>query len=157
GARCEQAANRGKGLPEMTLRTRAAVLTAAATALLVAAATASADPGGSKNSLTLAATCGQATVMLVVNSSNGQGAGAQNHDTPPSSPAHVVGSSAVVHPEAFNLLFSFTPAGGTTQSFLDTDARKTPRTPVTCAIHFSQTDPAGDTFALDGTVGGWFS
>jgi hypothetical protein len=141
----------------MGLRRRAAVLTAAGTALLVGAATASADPSGSKNSLTFPATCGSATVMLVVNNANGQGAGSQNNETAVFSPAQVAGSNAVFHPEAFDLLFSFTPAGGTTQSFLNTDARKTPRTPVTCTVHYSQTDPQGDTFALDGTVGGWFS
>jgi hypothetical protein len=141
----------------MGLRTRAAVLTAAGTALLVGAATASADPSGSKNATTLPATCGSATVMLVVNSANGQGVGAQDNNTAPFAPAHVVGSSAVFHPEAFDLLFSFTPAGGPTQSFLNTNARKNPQTPVTCTIHFSQTDPQGNTFALDGTVGGWFS
>jgi hypothetical protein len=141
----------------MGLRTRAAVLTAAATALLVGAATASADPGGSKNSLTFPATCGSATVLLVVNNANGQGAGSQDNATAVFSPAQVVGSNAVFHPEAFNLLFSFTAAGGPTESFLNTATRKTPRTPVTCTVHFSQTDPEGNTFALDGTVGGWFS
>jgi hypothetical protein len=141
----------------MGLRTRAAVLMAAGTALLVGAATASADPVGSKGSMTLPATCGQATVMLVVNSANGQGAGAQNNNTAPFAPAQVLGSNAVFHPEAFDLTYSFTPAGGATQSFLNTNARKNPQTPVTCTIHSSQTDPAGNPFALDGTVGGWFS
>jgi hypothetical protein len=31
-------------------------------------------------------------------------------------PAHVIGSTAVFIPTAFNVTFSFTPTGGTTQS-----------------------------------------
>jgi hypothetical protein len=92
-----------------------------AAALLATAGVAHADPTGSKNSLTLPATCGGRTVILVVNSANGQGAGAQNNNTAPFAPAHVVGSNAVFHPTAFNLTFTFTAANGESNSFLKSE------------------------------------
>jgi hypothetical protein len=139
------------------LRRTTVVLAVAASVSAVIAGSASADPTGSKNNLTLPATCNGAPVTLVVNSANGQGIGQEDQNTAPFAPAHVVGSTAVFHPAVFDLLFSSTPAGGTTQSFLNTNAQKNAKTPVTCTIHFSETDPAGDTFALDGTVSGFFS
>jgi hypothetical protein len=139
------------------LRRTTVVLAVVASVCVVMASAASADPTGSKNNLMLPATCNAATVLLVVNSANGQGSGQEDQNTAPFAPAHVVSSTAVFHPTAFNLLFSQTPADGTTQSFLNTNAQANPKTPVTCTIHFSQTDPAGDTFALDGTVAGFLS
>jgi hypothetical protein len=136
---------------------RITVAIAVAAIGLAMAASASADPSGAKNSLTLPATCGNSTVMLVVNSANGQGAGSQEQNTAPFSPAHVVGSNAVFHPTLFDLTYSETSAGGPTESFVNTDAMRNPKTPATCTIHFSETDPGGDTFAIDGTVSGFFS
>jgi hypothetical protein len=133
------------------------VLAVVASVSAVIASSASADPTGSKNNLTLPATCNGAPVTLVVNSANGQGSAQEDQNTAPFAPAHVVGSTAVFHPTVFNLLFSQTPAGGTTQSFLNTNAQNNAKTPVTCTIHFSETDPAGDTFTLNGTVKGFFS
>jgi hypothetical protein len=48
-------------------------------------------------------------------------------------PAHVIGSTAVFIPTAFNLTFSFTPTGGTTQSETDTSAKAhQPSNAVSC-------------------------
>jgi hypothetical protein len=123
----------------------------------VVAAVATADPTNPKNSFSFPATCNGVTVDFVVNSANGQGAGSQNNDTAPFAPAHVVGSNEVFHPTAFDLTFSFTPAGGPTESFLNTDAMRNAKTPVTCTIDYSQTDADGNTFAIDGTAWGFFS
>ena len=50
-------------------------------------------------------------------------------------PAHVIGSTAVFIPTAFNLTFSFTPTGGTTQSETDTAAKQNQaKGSVTCNI-----------------------
>jgi hypothetical protein len=95
--------------------------------------------------------------LFVVNSANGQGSGAQNQNTAPFAPAHVVGSNAIFHPTVFDLTFSETPAGEPTESFTNTNSMRNPKTPVTCTIHYSQTDPAGDTFAINGTASGFFS
>jgi hypothetical protein len=125
---------------------------------LVFAAAASADPTGSKNAFNAWATCSNGmSVPIVVNSSNGQGAGSQNNTTSEWAPAHVVGSPAVFHPTVFDLTFTFTPAGGTPESFVQQDARLTGKTQVTCSLNGSQTDPAGDTFVLSGNVSGWLS
>ena len=132
------------------------MLVAVACAALLIATSALADPTGSKNNLTIPATCNGATVMIVVNNANGQGAGTQNQNTAPFAPAHVIGNNLVFHPSVFDLLFSFTPTGGTTESFLNTNAMRNPKTPVLCTIHFSDTGPDG-TFALDGNVWGFFS
>jgi hypothetical protein len=126
-------------------------------AALLTATAALADPSGSRNSLTFPANCNGSTVMLVVNSSNGQGSGSQNQNTAPFSPAHVVGSNAIFHPTVFDLQFTFT-FGGETMSSLDTNAMQNPKTPVACTINFSAVvDPAGDTLSLNGTVWGWVS
>jgi hypothetical protein len=141
----------------MSLLRRTFALVAVASAALLAATSAFADPGGSKNSLTFPVSCNGVPVTFVVNSANGQGSGSQNQTTAPFAPAHVVGSNAIFHPTAFNLTFSFTPAGGPTFSSLDTATMRNPRTPVTCTINFSQTDTAGNTFALNGTASGYFT
>jgi hypothetical protein len=63
----------------------------------------------------------------------------------------------VFHPTVFNLTFTFTPAGGPPQSFLQQDSRQTGKTQTTCSVTGSQSDPAGDTFSISGTVSGWLS
>jgi hypothetical protein len=55
------------------------------------------------------------------------------------------------------LTFTFTPAGGSPQSFTNTDVRKNGKIAVTCDISGSQMDAQGDTFSLSGTVAGWTS
>jgi hypothetical protein len=129
-----------------------------AAAALVAVGSASADPTGAKNSFSGWATCTNGvSAPFVVNSANGQGSGAQNNTTATWTPAHITINNLVFHPSAFDLTFTFTPAGGgPSQSFTNTASRPHP-TPVTCTISGSQTDSAGDTFSLSGTVAGWFS
>ena len=125
---------------------------------LVFAAAASADPTGSKNAFFAWATCTNGmSVPIVVNNANGQGAGSQDKTTAEWAPAHVIGSKAVFHPTVFDLTFTFTPAGGTPQSFVQQDARQVGKTQTMCSLSASQTDPAGDTFVLTGTVSGWLS
>jgi hypothetical protein len=140
------------------LRLSAALLVVLAGSLVVAAS-AGADPTGSKNSFVFHATCDDGlSAPVVVNSSNGQGSGAQNNTTAEWAPAHVVGSNLVFHPTVFNLLFTFTPAGGgEPQSFPQIDSRQVNKTQTTCMVSGSQSDPQGDTFSISGTVGGWFS
>ena len=54
-------------------------------------------------------------------------AGAQDNNTAPFSPAHVVGTNEIFHPTAFDLTFTFTPPGGEPQSFVDTLSRSPAR------------------------------
>lgn len=138
---------------------KCALTLSACVLLLIFAAAASADPTGSKNSFSAWATCDNGmSVPVVVNSANGQGAGQQDNNTAEWSPAHVVGSSAVFHPTVFNLMFTFTPAGGgTPQSFLQQDSRQVNKTQTTCSLYGSESDPAGDTFTVSGQVSGWLS
>jgi hypothetical protein len=141
------------------VRKAAVVLCIAGLLGLVVASAAIADPTGSKNSFSALATCDNGmTVPIVVNSANGQGAGQQDKNTAEWTPAHVVGSSLVFHPTVFDLTFTFTPADGSpSQSFTQEDARQDSKTQTTCWITGSQSDPAGDTFSIAGTVGGWLS
>jgi len=135
-----------------------AVLLCACLLGLVFAAAASADPTGSKNAFTAIATCDNGmTVPIVVNNANGQGAGAQEHANAEWAPAHVVGSTAVFHPTVFDLLFTFTPAGGTPETFVQQDARQVNKTQITCSLYGEKSDPAGDTFVITGLVSGWLS
>lgn len=139
------------------MRKYAALLCACLLGLVFAAA-ASADPTGSKNAFSFMATCDNGmTVPLVVNNANGQGAGAEKNVTAEWAPAHVIGSTAVFHPTVFDLTFTFTPAGGTPESFVQQDSRQTDKSQTTCSLYGSQSDPAGDTFVLTGSVSGWLS
>jgi hypothetical protein len=139
------------------LRLCAAAFAVLAAALVFSAA-ASADPTKPKNAFSGTAMCTNGVSgPFVVNSANGQGSGAQNNNTAEWTPAHITNSNLVFHPAVFDLTFSFTPAGGPTQSFTNTDARPHAPAPVICTISGSQTDQAGDTFSLQGTVAGWFS
>jgi hypothetical protein len=127
-------------------------------ALVATAGIAHADPTGSKNSFSFPANCGGRTVNLVVNNANGQGSGSQNNNTAPFAPAHVVGRNDVFHPTVFSLTFTFTPAGGEPQSFLNDNAQKNAKTPVECRINYTAPpDSEGNTFGLSGTVLGYFS
>jgi hypothetical protein len=116
--------------------------------LAVLAQSAAADPLNAKNSSILTADCGAAQVMVVVNG-NGE-----------FTPAHVIGSTAVFIPTAFNLTFSFTPTGGETQSETDTSAKAhQPSNAVTCELPAALntfTSPEG-TFTISGTVTGFFT
>ena len=137
---------------------KSAMLLCACLLGLVFAAAASADPTGSKNAFTATATCDNGmTAPIVVNNANGQGAGAQNHTTAEWAPAHVVGSTAVFHPTVFDLAFTFTPAGGTPETFVQQDSRQVNKTQITCSLYGAKSDPAGDTFVISGLVSGWLS
>src|SRR4029078_9737569 len=94
----------------MLKRVVSLALVTAAVAVLAQAA--SADPTNAKNSQVITATCGAQQFQVSVNG-NGE-----------FTPAHVIGSTAVFVPTAFNLTFSFTPTGGTTQSETDTSAKQ---------------------------------
>ena len=114
----------------------------------VLAQTASADPTNARNSQVITAMCGSQQVQVSV---NGQGE---------FTPGHVIGSTAIFVPTAFNLTFSFTPTGGTTQSETDTAAKRNQvKGTVTCDIPAALntfTSPEG-TFTLSGTVTGFFT
>lgn len=139
------------------LRRRALVTVLVVLGTLVSVGAASADPTQAKNSFSGMATCTNGLdAPFVVNSGNGQGSGSQEKNTAEWTPAHITVNNLVFHPSAFDLTFSFTPAGGTTESFTNTDSRDKPG-PVTCDISGSQTDAAGDTFSLSGSVTGWFT
>ena len=99
---------------------RYAVLGAAVLALAVFVPAASADPLNAKNSLAFPATCGGQTVQVVVNG-NGR-----------FTPAHVVGSTAVFVPQAFDITFEFTPTGGTTETETETSSKPNPSRRARC-------------------------
>jgi hypothetical protein len=112
------------------------------------AQTASADPLKAKNSLLVTANCGTTQVMLSVNG-NGE-----------FTAAHVVGDTSVFVPTAFDLTFSFTPTGGTTESETDTSAKThQPSNAVTCEIPAAlNTFPTPEgTFTLSGHATGFFT
>ena len=139
---------------------KAAAATAALVAMLVLAATASADPTQAKNSFTFWATCDNGlSAPVVVNNANGQGSGTNNHPFQAQwAPAHIVGSSLVFHPASFNLTFTFfDAASGQTFTNSEVATRTNGTSASSCKIAGSQTDPAGDVFSIAGTVGGWFS
>jgi hypothetical protein len=112
------------------------------------AQTASADPVNAKNVLIVTANCGTSQLMLAVNG-NGE-----------FQAAHVIGKTSVFIPTAFDLTFSFTPTGGTTESDTDTSAKAhQPSNAVTCELPAALntfTSPEG-TFTLSGTVTGFFT
>ena len=115
--------------------------------LAVFAQAASADPLNAKNSSVFTANCGATQLRVVVNG-NGE-----------FTPAHVIGSTAVFIPTAFNLTFSFTPTGGTTQSETDTSAKNGPiQNTVTCSIPLQTlfSGPQG-TGTIQGSVTGFFT
>ena len=127
---------------------RSIIVALAAVAVGVLAQTASADPTNAKKSQFFTAICGSQQLQVSVNGSG------------EFTPAHVLGSTAVFVPTAFNLTFSFTPTGGTTQSETDTAAKQNQaKGTVTCNIPAALntfTSPEG-TFTLSGTVTGFFT
>ena len=128
---------------------RRLVVTIAAMALVAVAAVsaASGDPGNAKGALRINATCGARAVTVIV---NGNGVFA---------PAHVVGSTSMFIPTAFNLTFTFTPTTGSPTVEHETSAKAAAiKNTVTCTIP-SQTlfsGPEG-TGVLQGTVTGFFT
>jgi hypothetical protein len=111
------------------------------------APTAGADPVNAKGSLQIDAMCpGMAPFTVVVNG-NGE-----------FTPAHVLGSTSVFIPTAFDTTMTFTPTGGTTETNHDTSAKAAPITnTITCTIPFqSFTAPFG-TFTIEGSVTGFLT
>jgi hypothetical protein len=112
------------------------------------AQTAAADPVNAKKSDVFTAVCGETQLMVSVNG-NGE-----------FTAAHVISSTSVFIPTAFNLTFSFTPTGGVTESETDTSAKAhQPGNAVTCELPAELntfTTPDG-TFTLSGTVTGFFT
>jgi opacity protein-like surface antigen len=127
---------------------RALVVSLIAICAAIVAQAASADPSNAKNSLLVNLTCAGKSVQASVNG-NGE-----------FTPGHVVGSTAMLIPTAFNLTFSFTPTGGSTQSETDTAAKHNAgNNSVTCQVPANQntfTTPDG-TLVLSGTVTGFFT
>jgi hypothetical protein len=108
---------------------------------------AAADPINAKNSFTFPATCDDGQTVQIVVNGNGE-----------FSPAHVVGSTAVFIPEAFNVTFEFTPPGGPTQSETDTSSKHNVHGDlVTCSFDVTQTFPEGGTIHLFGSATGFFT
>ena len=127
------------------------VALAAIVALLAVTAvqTASADPVNAKEAGLFTAVCGSTQLSVVV---NGNGT---------FSPAHVIGSTAVFIPTAFDLTFTFTPSGGGVPEVeTETSAKQNAGRPtVTCALPAQLNtviSPEG-TFTLSGTVTGFFT
>ena len=115
--------------------TLAAALMAGAVA--VGGGAAGADPTNAKSALQVPLRCPGRNVTVVVNG-NGE-----------FTPGHVVGSTAMFIPTAFNLTFS---GPGVTEH--DTAAKKNPPTNVvTCTINAS----LGGGFSINGTVTGFFT
>ena len=128
------------------LRRLCVALTLGILMLAALAQGAAADPINAKNSFSFPATCDGRTVQLVVNG-NGE-----------FTPAHVVGSTAVFIPEAFNVTFEFTLPGEPTQSETDTSSKPNVHGDlVTCSFDVTQTFPEGGTVHLFGTVTGFFT
>ena len=128
---------------------RVTVIALFAIVLGVFAQSASADPVNAKNAGFFTAVCGSTQLQVVV---NGNGV---------FTPAHVIGSTSVFVPTAFDLTFSFTPSGGGAPE-VDTETSAKARQPdkaVTCQLPGALntvTSPEG-TFTLDGTVTGFFT
>jgi hypothetical protein len=130
------------------LRRVTMVIALFAIVLAVFAQAASADPLNAKKSQVFFANCGGPNLIVSV---NGNGA---------FTPAHVIGSTAVFIPTAFNLTATFTPTGGSPQSEAITDAKAhQPSNAVTCTLPAALntvTTPEG-TFTISGTVTGFFT
>ena len=127
---------------------RGVIVALVTVAVAVLAQTASADPTNAKNSQVITAICGAQQLEVSVNG-NGE-----------FTPAHVIGSTAMFVPTAFNVTFSFTPTGGTTESETDTSAKHNQaKGTVTCDIPGDlNTFPSPDgTFTISGTVTGFFT
>jgi hypothetical protein len=125
-------------------------LVIAAFAALAAAAIvpgATADPTHAKNATQIHAVCGGQPVEVVVNG-NGE-----------FTPAHVLGSTSMFIPTAFDTTFTFTPTGGTPMSETDTSAKAGPiKNTITCTIPLQPlfSGPEGSA-TIQGTVTGFFT
>jgi hypothetical protein len=130
------------------MRRRVTLIALLTTFCLAAAQSAAADPVNAKNAFFATATCGETQVMVVL---NGNGVFA---------PGHVLGSTSMFIPTAFDLVASFTPTGGVPEIETETSAKAhQPANAVTCELPAAlntATFPEG-TFTLSGTVTGFFT
>jgi hypothetical protein len=129
------------------MKRRLLVLVAAGVLAAVAIApTAGADPTNAKNAQQLQAVCGAETFTVVVNG-NGE-----------FTPAHLIGSTSVFVPTAFDVTFTFTPTGGSTETETDTSAKAAPiKDTITCTIPFQSFPSPFGTFTIEGTVTGFLT
>jgi hypothetical protein len=128
------------------LRRLCVVLTLGILLLAALAQGAAADPINAKNSLAFPASCDNGQTVQVVVNGNGE-----------FSPAHVVGSTAVFIPQAFDLTFEFTPPGGPTETMTDTSSKPNVHGDlVTCSFDTTQSFPFG-TLHLFGSATGFFT
>ena len=129
------------------MKRRLLVLVAVGALTVVAIApTAAADPTNAKNVLRLQAVCGTQTLTVVVNG-NGEFA-----------PDHRVDSTSVFIPTAFDITFTFTPTGGSTETEVDTSAKAAPiKNTITCTIPFQSFPSPVGTFTIEGSVTGFFT
>jgi hypothetical protein len=105
-----------------------------------------ADPVNAKNGLVIPASCDNGQSYQIAVNGNGE-----------FTPGHIVGSTSILVPEAFNITFEFTPTGGAPESETDTSAKHNVHGNVTtCSIDFTQTFPEGS-FHIFGTVTGFFT
>ena len=117
-----------------------------ALAAALIAPTAGADPTNAKNAQLIQAVCGTDTFDVVVNG-NGE-----------FTPAHVIGSTSVFVPTAFDVTFTFTPTGGSTMTETDTSAKAAPiKNTITCAIPFQSFPSPVGTFTIEGSVTGFLT
>jgi hypothetical protein len=126
------------------------LLVIAAFGVLAAAAlatTAGADPVNAKNSFTVDATCPGSPPLTVVTNGNGE-----------FTPAHVLGSTSVFIPTAFDTTFTFTPIGQPTETDHDTSAKAAPiANTITCTIPFQSFPSPFGTFTIEGSVTGFMT
>jgi hypothetical protein len=108
---------------------------------------AGADPINAKNSFQFPATCDNGQTVQIVVNGNGE-----------FTPGHVVGSTAVFVPQAFDTTFEFTPPGGPTQTMTDTSSKHNVHgNLVTCSLDATQTFPGVGTVHVFGTATGFFT
>jgi hypothetical protein len=118
-----------------------------ALAAVAIAPTAGADPVNAKNSTQLEALCPGMDPFTVVVNGNGE-----------FTPAHVLGSTSVFIPTAFDITFTFTPTVGSPESETDTSAKAAPiKNTMTCAIPFHSFPAPGGTFSIEGSVTGFLT
>ena len=115
-------------------------------AAVLIAPTAGADPTNARNAQLLQAVCGTDTFNVVVNG-NGE-----------FTPAHVIGTTSVFIPTAFDITFTFTPTGGSTMTETDTSAKAAPiKNTITCTIPFQSFPSPVGTFTIEGSVTGFLT
>jgi len=118
-----------------------------ALAAVAIAPTAGADPVNAKNSTQIEAVCPGSAPFTVVVNGNGE-----------FTPAHVLGSTSVFVPTAFDTTFTFTPPGGPTETNHDTSAKAAPiSNTITCDIPFQSFPSPFGTFTIEGSVTGFMT